>query len=77
MTTEISAATYGKPTRWMVNALLAKLYINWNVYTKDVTSSDWSATAANEKLNDCIAACDDIIRSDLFKLSDDYKAKYI
>ena len=77
MTTEISAATYGKPTRWMVNALLAKLYINWNVYTKDVTSSDWSATAANEKLNDCIAACDDIIRSDLFNLSDDYKAKFL
>lgn len=77
MTTEISAATYGKPTRWMVNALLAKLYINWNVYTKDVTSSDWSATAANEKLNDCIAACDDIIHSDLFNLSDDYKAKFL
>lgn len=77
MTTEVSAATYGKPTRWMVDALLAKLYINWNVYTKDVTSAGWSATAANEKLNDCIAACDDIIRSDLFNLSDDYKAKFL
>lgn len=77
MTTEMNAANYGKPTRWMVEALLAKLYINWNVYTKDVTSSGWSATDANEKLNDCIVACDNIIQSGLFDLSDDYKAKFL
>ena len=77
MNTEVSKATYGKPTRWMVNALLAKLYINWNVYTKDVTSAGWSATDANEKLNDCIAVCDDIIKSELFNLTDDYKAKFL
>lgn len=77
LTTEVNAATYGKPTRWMADALLAKLYINWNVYTQDVTSANWSASANNEKLNDCIAVCDDIIQSELFGLTDDYKAKFL
>ncbi|MCU4166055.1 RagB/SusD family nutrient uptake outer membrane protein [Carboxylicivirga caseinilyticus] len=76
MSTEVNAATYGKPTRWMVEALLAKLYINWNVYTSDVTSASWSATAANEKLDDCVAVCDNIIASGLFDLSDDYLEKF-
>lgn len=74
---EVSDDTYGTPTCWMVDALLAKLYINWNVYTKDVTSADWDANAANEKLADCIAACDRIIESGKFDLSDDYKAKFM
>lgn len=75
--TEVSTATYGRPTRWMVDALLAKLYINWVVYTQDVTAPSWSSTASNEKLNDCVAACDDIIQSGLFDLSDDYKKKFM
>lgn len=73
---EVGPATYGKPNRWMADALLAKLYINWNVYTKDVTSDSWNADAANEKLNDCIAVCDEIIASGLFDLNYDYKAKF-
>lgn len=76
-TEEVSASTYGKPTRWMVDALLAKLYINWVVYTQDVTSSSWSSTATNEKLADCVAVCDEIIESGLFDLSDDYKQKFL
>lgn len=74
---EVSEDTYGTPTCWMVDALLAKLYINWNVYTKDVTSADWDANAANEKLADCIAACDRVIESGKFDLSDDYKTKFM
>lgn len=74
---DVSEATYGTPTCWMVDALLAKLYINWNVYTKDVTSADWDANATNEKLADCIAACDRVIESRKFDLSDDYKAKFM
>lgn len=73
----VDASTYGKPTRWMVDALLAKLYINWNVYTKDVTSASWDPNAANEKLNDCIAACDRVIASGYFNLNDDYKTKFM
>ena len=61
----------------MVDALLAKLYINWNVYTKDVTSAAWDANATNEKLDDCIAACDRVIASGYFDLSDDYKTKFM
>lgn len=74
---EVSDATYGTPTCWMVDALLAKLYINWNVYTQDVTSASWSSIAPNEKLNDCVAVCDRIIKSGLFDLSDDYKTKFM
>lgn len=73
----VDASTYGKPTRWMVDALLAKLYINWNVYTKDVTSTSWNPNTANEKLNDCIAACDRVIASGYFDLNDDYKMKFM
>ena len=73
----VDASTYGKPTRWMVDALLAKLYINWNVYTQDVTSASWNANADNEKLDDCIEACDRVIASGYFNLSDDYKTKFM
>lgn len=75
--TEVNPFTYGKPTCWMVDALLAKLYINWNVYTKDVTKSDWNPDAPNAKLDDCIAACDRIINSKHFNLNDDYKIKFM
>lgn len=74
---EVNEATYGTPTCWMVDALLAKLYINWNVYTQDVTSASWNPNASNEKLDDCIAACDRIINSGLFNLNDDYKEKFM
>ena len=74
---EVNETTYGTPTCWMVDALLAKLYINWNVYTKDVTSASWDANAENEKLDDCISACDRVIESDLFNLDDDYKTKFM
>ena len=31
-------STYGKPNYWMAAALLAKLYLNWGVYTNDITT---------------------------------------
>ena len=67
---EVNESTYGTPTCWMVDALLAKLYINWNVYTQDVTSAAWNPNASNEKLNDCIAICNRIMASFNFNLSD-------
>ena len=76
LTKEVSAYTYGKPTYWMAQALLAKLYINWPVYTSaDVAQYD-AATAKNEKLNDCIKVCDEIIASGIFDLSDGYLEKF-
>jgi hypothetical protein len=77
LTKEVSADTYGKPTRWMAEALLAKLYINWPVYTATAVENYDAATATNEKLADCISLCDDIINSGKFNLgSMSYRKKF-
>ena len=77
LTTEVNANTYGKPTKWMAEALLAKIYINWPVYTAESVDQYDAATAANPKLDDCISACDDIINSGKFNLgSVDYLHKF-
>lgn len=73
--TELNNATYGKPTKWMAQALLAKIYLNWSVYTcGDVTK--YEPTLNNDKLNACVAACDEIIKSGNFNLSDDFKKMF-
>ncbi len=77
LTEEVSANTYGKPTRWMAQALLAKLYINWAVYTATSVDLYDAATAQNDKLAACIAHCDDIINSRKFNLgSMEYRFKF-
>lgn len=77
LTEDVTENTYGKPTRWMAEALLAKLYINWPVYTAESVEQYDAATAANPKLDDCIAACDEIISSGKFNLgSMDYLHKF-
>lgn len=68
LTDEVSDNTYGKPNKWMAEALLAKLYINWAVYTAPSVDQYDAATATNEKLNDCIRVCDEIIASGNFNL---------
>ncbi|MGE9313170.1 RagB/SusD family nutrient uptake outer membrane protein [Niabella sp. CJ426] len=52
--TTTGSATYGKVTAWMANALLAKTYLNAEVYS------------GAAKYNECIAACDAIISSGNF-----------
>ncbi len=47
--TASGTATYGKPTRYMAYSLLAKMYLNAEVYT------------GSAKFNECIAACDSVI----------------
>jgi hypothetical protein len=47
--TASGVSTYGKPTRYMAYALLAKMYLNAQVYT------------GTSKYNECIAACDSVI----------------
>ena len=77
LTEDVTENTYGKPTKWMAEALLAKLYINWPVYTAESVDLYDAATAANQKLDDCIAACDAIISSGKFSLgSVDYLHKF-
>jgi hypothetical protein len=47
--TASGAVTYGKPNRYMAYALLAKMYLNAQVYT------------GTAKWNECIAACDSVM----------------
>ncbi|AOZ99754.1 MULTISPECIES: RagB/SusD family nutrient uptake outer membrane protein [Flavobacterium] len=49
-------ATYGRPNRQTANALLAKMYLNAQVYT------------GTQRYNDCIAACDQVIGSGLYNI---------
>ena len=77
LTTDVNDNTYGKPTRWMAEALLAKIYINWAVYTASAVENYDASTAKNEKLADCIRICDDIINSGKFNLgSMSYRQKF-
>ena len=75
----VDVSTYGKPTKYMAEALLAKIYINWPVYTaSDVTAYD-AASYQNEHLDDVVALCDDIIQSGNFSISEGvtgYRAKF-
>lgn len=65
---EASTANYGKATRFMADALLAKLYLNWTVYTSaDVTQ--YAPSMSNEKLDQVVAMCDEIIASGQFNLT--------
>ena len=68
------ASTYGKPNYWMAAALLAKLYLNWGVYTNDITTVN--GNTPNPKLNDCVAWCDKIINSGVFEVGTGYRQKF-
>ena len=49
-------STYGRANKWTAWALLAKMYLNAEVYT------------GTERNNDCITACDNVIQSGLYSL---------
>ena len=77
LSTETTGDNYGKPNKYMAQALLAKLYINWPVYTASSVESYDAASATNEKLADCISVCDEIIKSGKFALGPDaYRFKF-
>lgn len=65
---ETTGENYGKPNKYMAYGLLARLYLNWPVYTASSVDQYDAATATNEKLNDCVAACDKIINAGKFEL---------
>lgn len=74
---DVFGEAYGKPTKYMAQVLLAKLYINWPVYTADAVENYDAATAKNEKLQDCIDLCDAIIGAGKFALGpDEYRFKF-
>lgn len=77
LTEDVTENTYGKPTKWMAQALLAKLYINWAVYTAESVDQYDAASTPNQKLDACVAVCDEIINSGKFNLgSVDYLHKF-
>ncbi|MCD8282840.1 MAG: RagB/SusD family nutrient uptake outer membrane protein [Prevotella sp.] len=75
LTEENNADTYGRPNKWMAYALLAKLYLNWGVYTNDITTVTYDTP--NPKLDDCIAACDSIIEHGPFEVGTGYYKKFL
>lgn len=77
LTEDVTPNTYGKPTKWMAKALQAKLYLNWAVYTQDKVEDYDAATSANQKLDDCINVCEEIIASKIFDLGPmEYRFKF-
>lgn len=68
------AATYGTPNKWMAEALLVKLYLNWGVYTHDYRTVN--NDTPNEKLNDCVYWCDQLINSGVFEVGKGYRRKF-
>lgn len=74
--TEVSSATYGLPTRYMADALLAKLYLNWAVYTAESVDA-YEPSNANIKLNELVAMCDDVIAAGVYNLNDGYREKFL
>lgn len=66
--------TYGKPNYWMAASMLVKLYLNWGVYTHPITTVD--NNTPNEKLDDCVKWCDEIIKSGIFEVGVGYRKKF-
>jgi len=58
--TELSAITYGRVTQWFTQAVLAKLYLNAQVYT------------GTPRWTDCISACDAILNSGKYTLEPNF-----
>ncbi len=60
LSTTVDQSTYGRPTKYMAYALLAKMYLNSEVYT------------GVNRYDDAVAACDSIIETGSYNLDDDY-----
>lgn len=77
LSTDASEGRNGIPNKYMAQALLAKLYINWPVYMAASVDKYDASSATNEKLDACISICDDIINGGKFNLgSMPYRFKF-
>jgi hypothetical protein len=63
--TEVSPLTYGRATQWFAHTLLAKLYLNAEVF---IGVPRWS---------DCIAECDAVLNSGNYVLESDFFDNFI
>lgn len=66
--------TYGKPNYWMACALLAKVYLNWGVYTNPIT--EVTTDTPNPKLNRCVELCNELMNCGLFEVGTGYRKKF-
>lgn len=57
---DVTPSTYGRVTKWMAFTVLAKLYLNAEVYT------------GTPRWNDCVTACDSVIQSAKYSLQPSY-----
>lgn len=64
LTEEVSEETYGRPTKWMAHTLLAKLYLNAEVYT------------GTQHWDDVITHTDAVINANKYQLGD-YFAQFM
>jgi hypothetical protein len=69
LASNVDATTYGRFTKWAAFSLLAKLYLNAQVYTADGYSPGAAGTAMWPQ---CMAACDSVIASGQYGLETDY-----
>jgi hypothetical protein len=60
----VDYTTYGRVTKWFAFTVLAKLYLNAEVYT------------GSPRWEDCMAACDSVILSGKYQLESDYFANF-
>ena len=65
LATDVNLKTYGRATQWFAQAILAKLYLNAQVYTG---TPRWA---------DCIAACDAILNSNKYTLEPDFFSNFL
>ena len=70
--TSWDAANWGRVTRYSVDAMLSYLYLNWPVYTGQVTAT--SFTPGTARYADVIARTDSIMNSGRFQLAPDSTA---
>ena len=75
LTTDNDLTTYGRPNKWMAEALLVKLYLNWGVYMQEDVKNV-TVDSPNERLDDCIAWCDSLIDSQEFSVGQGYRKKF-
>jgi hypothetical protein len=60
LSTAVDNTTYGRVTKWFAFSMLAKLYLNAEVYT------------GTPRWEDCMAACDSVIGSQNYQLESNY-----
>jgi hypothetical protein len=60
----VDASTYGRPTKYLAYAILAKMYPNAEYYT------------GTARYQDCVTMCDNIISANIYKLDDDYLGRF-